>query len=127
MVARLGNGIRRRCDDGRVMDDRQQLAALLEENYRGLGWSVDQCADGTVRAKGHGGVTWIGLPVTAATLDDPSFPDTLLALASERMPTGELCPLELLPDPVCEPALRDVLERVRLADRGHVEVYAVAA
>ena len=109
------------------MDGRQRLATLLEDNYRGLGWSVEQCADGTVRAKGLGGVTWIGLPVTTDVLDDPAFPDTLLALAGERMPTGELCPLELLPDPGCETDLRALLERVRLADRGHVEVYAVAA
>jgi len=42
-------------------------------------------------------VTWIGLPVSAEDLDDAGFEARLVELGGERMPTGELCPLELLP------------------------------
>jgi hypothetical protein len=80
-----------------------------------------------VRAAGLGGVTWIGLPVLAADLDDPRFEQRLLALSDERTARGELCPLELLPDAECAERLRSVLDRLRLRDRGHVEVYSLAA
>lgn len=103
------------------------LADLLEDYYRGCGWQPDRHDDGTVRARGIGGVTWIGLPVTASDLADPRFASTLLELADERMPTGERCPLELLPDDACASALNALLETLGLADRGHVEVYAVVA
>lgn len=105
----------------------EQLAAKLEAHYRASGWQVERASDGTVRAHGWGGVTWIGLPVTANDLDDPEFLRHLLALSSERMPTGELCPLELLPSSDCAERLRHVLESIGLDERGHVEVYAVAA
>jgi hypothetical protein len=108
-------------------DARLRLANLIEAYYRGCGWPVERHHDGTVRAKGIGGVTWIGLPVVAPDLDDPAFPGTLRALGDERMPTGELCPLELLPDEACADGLRALLADLRLADRGHVEVYSVAA
>lgn len=118
-------------DAGEIMqvvdDTRERLTTLLERHYRGSGWSVERVDDGTVRARGLGGVTWIGLPVVAADLRQPEFPDRLRALADERMPTGELCPLELLPDGPCAPDLRALLNDLRLADRGHVDVYAVAA
>ena len=110
------------------MDDaRTQLSGLLETYYRGCGWTVERRDDGSVRAKGLGGVTWIGLPVVADDLVDPTFPETLRGLSNERMPTGELCPLELLPDPECAHDLHALLMDMRLAERGHVEVYAVAA
>lgn len=109
------------------MDQRQHLANLLEGYYRGAGWSVERRPDGTVRAKGLGGVTWIGLPVVASDLKNPRFSDALLGLSEERMPTGERCPLELLPDPGCTDELQSLLTTLHLADRGHVEVYAVAA
>ena len=43
------------------------------------------------------------------------------------MPRGELCPLELLPDASCADRLRALLDVLRLRDRGHVEVYTLAA
>ena len=106
---------------------REQLATVLEEHYRSCGWAAERAPDGTVRARGWGGVTWIGLPVAPGDLDNPAFEERLLALSSERMPTGELCPLELLPSADCADRLRTTLDRLRLGDRGHVEVYAVAA
>lgn len=109
------------------MQSRADLAYLLEEYYRGAGWPVERRPDGTVRAKGIGGVTWIGLPVVADDLADPAFAQTLRGLSEVRMPTGELCPLELLPEPECAAELHSLLRRLHLVDRGHVEVYAVAA
>jgi hypothetical protein len=106
---------------------RQELRALLEAQYVSYGWSVDLPQDGTVRAKGLNGITWIGLPVVQADLADPQFEDRLLRLSTERMPRGELCPLELLPDGSCAGDVRALLDRLRLRERGHVEVYTLAA
>ncbi|HVM16075.1 MAG TPA: hypothetical protein VM290_00645 [Gaiellaceae bacterium] len=106
---------------------RQELRQLLEAYYRGCGWKVETADDGTVRAAGLGGVTWIGLPVVADDLADPDFPDRLRELGAQRMPQGQLCPLELLPDEGCADELRSLLDEVGLRERGHVEVYAVAA
>lgn len=109
------------------MDLRSNLTALLASHYRGCGWTVTQAGDGTVRARGLGGVTWIGRPVLREDLDDPAFPDELRALSNERMPSGELCPLELLPGADCAAALQEMLDELRLSGRGHVEVYSIAA
>ena len=109
------------------MEERQRLTDLLVAYYKRAGWVVDRRPDGTVRAKGLGGVTWIGLPVVAGDLIDPTFADALRTLGDERMPTGELCPLELLPAEGYADDLRALLAELRLADRGHVEVYSVAA
>ncbi|MFN2466758.1 MAG: hypothetical protein ABR521_01295 [Gaiellaceae bacterium] len=106
---------------------RSDLQGLLEEHYRSCGWKPAAVEDGTVRAHGIGGVTWIGLPVVAEDLDDPSFEGRLLELSAQRMPRGELCPLEILPDPPCAPELRSLVERLRLRDRGNVEIYSLAA
>lgn len=106
---------------------RERLTTLMEDYYRGCGWPVSRAQDGTVRARGIGGVTWIGLPVVAGDLADPAFPDLLRALGNERMQSGELCPLELLPDEACAAGLRTLLDELRLGERGHVEVYALAA
>lgn len=106
---------------------REHLANALEQHYRSSGWSVARFDDGSVRARGWGEVTWIGLPVTCAELDDPSFEALVQELGAQRMPTGELCPLELLPDPECADRLRALLDRLRLGERGHIEVYATAA
>lgn len=110
-----------------VVATTEDLTKALEDYYRSCGWTVERAADGTVRARGLGGVTWIGLPVAAEDLDDPGFNERLLTLSSERMPTGELCPLELLPSPDCADRLRATIDRLRLAERGHVEIYALAA
>ena len=106
---------------------REELTGLLERYYRGCGWPVERVADGTVRARGIGGITWIGVPVVASDLDDPDFAERLRVLSEERMPGGERCPLELLPAEDCGERLRGLLDRLRLAQRGHVEVYAIAA
>lgn len=106
---------------------RERLTTLIESYYRSAGWTVARADDGTVRARGLGGVTWIGLPVVASDLADSAFPDRLRALGDERMPTGERCPLEVLPDEDCAAELRALLDELRLSERGHVEVYALAA
>jgi hypothetical protein len=106
---------------------RQELSALLARHYAARGWAVEHGADGTVRATGVGGVTWIGLPVVPEDLDDPAFTSRLLMLSDERMPRGELCPLEVLPDEGCTDDVRALLAHLRLRDRGHVEVYSLAA
>ena len=99
----------------------------MERYYCDCGWKVMPADDGTVRATGVGGVTWIGLPVVPDDLADPDFARRLRALSDERMPTGQLCPLELLPAEECADELRTLLDELRLHKRGHVEVYAVAA
>jgi hypothetical protein len=110
-----------------MADRRNELRDLLELPYKSYGWKIMAATDGTVRAAGLNGVTWIGLPVLAEDLEDPAFEARLLTLSNERMPRGELCPLELLPDESCANAVRAVLDRLRLRDRGHVEVYSLAA
>ena len=110
-----------------MTDTKTQLRDALESYYRGCGWTVERAADGTVRASGIGGVTWIGLPVVAADLDEEGFGERLLELADQRMPQGALCPLELLPAEDCADDLRVMLTRLRLSQRGHVEVYSLAA
>ena len=107
--------------------DREHLTQLIEEYYRGCGWQPNREADGTIRARGLGGVTWIGLPVLAEDIASPGFGNRLGGLSEERMPTGERCPLELLPHETCAAELRDLLDELRLSDRGHVELYALAA
>lgn len=107
---------------------KQELRALLEAYYRSCGWKVEHAADGTVRASGIGGVTWIGLPVVRADVESADFQERLLALSEERMPRGgERCPLELLPDEDCADDIRTLLDRLRLRERGHVEIYSLAA
>jgi hypothetical protein len=111
----------------RARGRREELAVVLERYYRDCGWPVIRAEDGTVRARGIGGVTWIGLPVVADELLDPAFQERLQALSDERMPSGERCPLELLPSADCAAALRALLDHLRLSERGHVEVYELAA
>lgn len=107
---------------------RQELRTLLESYYRSCGWRVEHAGDGTVRAAGIGGVTWIGLPVVKADLETPDFEERLVSLSEERMPHGgERCPLELLPDEECADEVKSLLDRLRLRERGHVEIYSVAA
>lgn len=110
-----------------VENDRQILMALMEGHYRSSGWKVERRDDGTVRAVGLGGVTWIGLPVVTADLADERFEERLLTLGEERTAEGKRCPLELLPSPDCGEELRALLRRLRLDERGHVEIYSTAA
>lgn len=104
---------------------RLELEALLEQHYRSAGWKVGRADDGTVRATGLGGVTWIGLPIVPEDLDE-SFEARLLALSAEHMPHGQLCPLELLPATECAERVRGLVDRLRLRDRGNLEVYSLA-
>ncbi len=105
---------------------RQQLLDVLERYYRSCGWRAERGDDGTVRAAGPGGVTWIGMAVVPEDLGTEEFERRLLALSDERMPQGALCPLELLPAEECNHELRATLARLRLAERGHVAVYSLA-
>ncbi len=110
-----------------MSEKRRELTEALERYYRDCGWKVERAEDGTVRASGIGGVTWIGLPVVAQDLVAEGFEERLVELAEQRMPQGALCPLELLPAEDCADDLRAVLVRLRLSERGHVEVYSLAA
>lgn len=80
-----------------------------------------------MRAAGLSGVTWIGLPVVSADLADPAFEGRPTTLSDQRMPTGELCPLELLPDEGCAGALAELIDRLRIRARGNVGIYSTAA
>ena len=119
--------VRLACDPGRSMATRRELTEFLEEYYRGCGFPVSRHEDGTVRASGIGGVTWIGLAVVAQDLAEEGFEERLVELSEQRMPQGALCPFELLPAEDCADELRGVLARLRLSERGHVEVYELAA
>lgn len=119
--------VRAGCHSWSPMDERRKhLLEQLERYYRGCGWKVEHAPDGTVRAAGTGGVTWIGMAVVDDDLADESFPERLLELSDVRMPDdGARCPFELLPDAACADGVVSLLERLRLAER--VTVYSVAA
>lgn len=105
---------------------RQELSDELERHYRGCGWKVERAGDGTVRAEGAGGVTWIGLAVVGDDLADGAFAERLVELSDVRMPAdGPRCPFELLPDAACAGEVRSLLVRLRLSER--VSVYSRAA
>ncbi|MEX2646127.1 MAG: hypothetical protein WD249_07695 [Gaiellaceae bacterium] len=108
-----------------MVERRQELLGQLEAYYRGCGWPVEHGDDGTLRAKGAAGVTWIALAVVAEDLAEDGFGDRLLALSDVRMPTGERCPLELLPAAECAEDVRALLARLGLTDL--VSVYSLAA
>jgi hypothetical protein len=110
-----------------MSEQKQVLLGHLEQYYRDCGWKVERAEDGTVRAAGVGGVTWIGLAVTSEDIAEAGFEDRLVELSDQRMPDGALCPFELLPDESCARELRELLGRLRLAERGHVEVSSLAA
>ncbi len=109
-----------------MMSRRQELLDQLECYYRGCGWNVERAEDGTVRAAGTGGVTWIGMAVVADDLAADDFAERLVALSDVHMAEdGARCPFELLPDADCARDVRSLLERLRLAER--VAVYSLAA
>lgn len=112
-----------------VSDPRIELLEQLEGYYRHCGWSVRAAADGILCAAGPGDVTWHGTAIVSEDLHDPEQLDSrLLELAARRMAGGgELCPLDLLPAPGCEPALREALDRTGLSARPHVSVYGLTA
>lgn len=106
------------------MTERRELLGHLEAYYRSCGWPVERAEDGTVRAQGAAGVTWIGLPVVPADFTD-DLATRLVELSDIRMPGGERCPLELLPASECEVQVRLLLAELGLGDL--VSVYSVAA
>lgn len=111
-----------------VSEERARLIGLLEEQYRRAGWQVERGEDGTLRASGPGGVTWIGAAVTSEDLESGELEARLLELSDTRMAgRGELCPLDLLPEPACADRLRHVLDRLGLSDRPHISLYSLAA
>jgi hypothetical protein len=108
--------------------DRSELLDRLERHYRDSGYVVRERDDRTVRAVGPGGVVWIGLALTGDDLGAADLDSTLLALSDERMENGRIvCPFEILPAPDCAEAVNDRLRTLRVADRGHVTVYSLAA
>ena len=60
-------------------------------------------------------------------LHDDTFESMLLSLSDERTPSGQRCPLELLPAEECAAEVRALLAELRLDAMGHVEVYSTAA
>lgn len=103
---------------------KQELLGELERYYRSCGWKVERADDGTVRAAGTGGVTWIGMAVVATDIDE-TFGPRLVELSDVREDDGSRCPFELLPDPECAGTVQSLLAELRLTDR--VSVYALAA
>ncbi len=107
-------------------DRRQELLGELERYYAACGWKVERAADGTVRAAGTGGVTWIGMAVVETDLVETGFAERLVELSDVRMAEdGARCPFELLPDEGCAAEVATLLGQLRLADR--VAVYSLAA
>ena len=105
---------------------RQQLLDELERYYRACGWPVERPADGTMRASGTGGVTWIGMAVVSDDLASDEFSDRILELSDVRMGNGGArCPFELLPDPECADEVRKLVHELQLTER--VSVYSLAA
>jgi len=104
---------------------KQELLDELERYYRGCGWKVERSPDGTLRAAGTGGVTWIGMAIVAADLDDEGFGLRLVELSDVREDDGARCPFELLPDPACAGEVQSLLAQLRLTER--VSVYSLAA
>ena len=109
-----------------MVSRRQELLDELERYYRGCGWQVERAGDGTVRAAGAGGVTWIGMAVVKTDLDEEGFAERLVELSGVQMEqNGPRCPFELLPDPDCAGEVSSLLKHLRLAER--VSVYSLAA
>jgi len=109
-------------------DERRELTKQLESYYRDSGWPVKTGDDGTLRATGPHGVTWISRAVVREDLESEEFEAQIVDLADRRMPEGgELCPLELLPAPDCAEELQSLLDRAGLARCTHVAVYSLAA
>jgi hypothetical protein len=111
-----------------VDSERLKLVSRLEAHYRSQGWPVECAEEGTVRASGPGGVTWLGAVVVPEDLTSEAFRERLVELSSRRMPGGaELCPLDLLATEECEGELRALLDRLGLSGRPHVSLYTRAA
>ena len=109
-----------------VSATREELRGHLEAYYRSCGWPVDHAGDGTLRARGAGGVTWISLVVMREDIIGGGLAETLRRLSCERMPGGgERCPLELLPAAECVGEVRTLLAELGLSEL--VSVYSLAA
>ena len=107
---------------------RDDLLGHLEAYYRSCGWPVEHASDGTLRARGAGGVTWIGLVVMPEDIAAGDLAAWLRELSGERMPGGgERCPLELLPAAECAEELRALLAELGLSELVSVYSFAAAA
>lgn len=108
--------------------DRATLLRRLEDHHRSHGWPVRRDHDGTLRATGPGGVTWIGSALVREDIATGGLDERLTELATTRMPIGgELCPVDLLAADDCEEELSAALSRLRLDERPHVSLYSSAA
>ena len=111
-----------------VSATRDELRGHLEAYYRSCGWPVEFSSDGTLRARGAGGVTWIGLVVMPGDIAGDGLAVRLRELSDERMPGGgERCPLELLPAAECADELRALLAELGLSEVASVYSLAAAA
>jgi hypothetical protein len=114
------------CDARLVSVTREDLLGHLEAYYRSCGWPAERASDSSVRARGSGGVTWIGLAVMPEDITGEGFALRLRDLSGERMPGGgERCPLELLPAAECADELRELLSKLGLSEL--VSIYSLAA
>lgn len=99
----------------------------LIANYERLGWpQVEPIGDdGVVAVAGPGGVTFHGRAVRPVDIDDPEFKALVKRLAATRMPTGQLCPLDLMPEPAARERLKELLGELHLEREGHISVYSL--
>jgi len=109
-----------------MSEQRQELIEKLESHYRASGWKVAR-VDDVLEAVGPHGVKWIGRAVVPEDLEDEEFEAEIVELADRRMPEGELCPLDLLPDEQIAGEVRELLRRTGLDRHTHVSVYSLAA
>ncbi len=99
----------------------------LIANYERRGWrQVEPVGDdGVVSVAGPGGVTFHGRAVIGEEIPTPEFAGLLKRLAATRMPTGQLCPLDLMPEPEAGDELRRLLRDLHLDRLGHISVYSL--
>lgn len=110
-----------------VTSNGTDLLDRLSAHYRSSGWKVERAEDGTLRAAGPGGVTWVGTAVRPDDVASDELEDRLTKLADQRMPqSGELCPLDVVVAEDAESGLRGLLDRTGLSARPHVSVYSLA-
>lgn len=108
-----------------TLGTRDAAHEALVANYERLGWKqVEPIGDDSVVAvAGPGGVTFHGRAVGLDDIANPEFAATLKRLSATRMPTGQLCPLDLMPSGDAAAALRSLLREMHIDRLGHVSIY----
>lgn len=107
-------------------EERADLTSQLEAHYRRAGWVVNPGAEpDTLEATGPGGVDWVGTALLGAELDSPHMEERLRRLADRRMPSGEICPLDLVTSASDRAGVDDLLRRLRLGHLRHISVYSL--